>query len=88
MSEKLTFGEDHSEGAAKAWGWVTAQTWTGWNLDVIAVDSRNKSANRSVVLSASGYDSLSPSPSPSLAHLPPIICANCLRSVASMRFGT
>ena len=61
MSEKLTFGEDHSEGAAKAWGWVTSQTWTGWNLDVIAVDSRNKSA----MLSASGYDSLSPSPSPS-----------------------
>ena len=64
MSEKLTFGEDHSEGAAKAWGWVTAQTWTGWNLDVIAVDSRNKSANRSVVLSASGYDSLRLSTSP------------------------
>ena len=61
MSEKLTFGEDHSEGAAKAWGWVTSQTWTGWNLDVISVDSRNKSAT----LSASGYDSLSPSPSPS-----------------------
>ena len=50
MSEKLTFGEDLSDGAAKAWGWVTSQTWTGWNLDVIAVDSRNKSAT----LSASG----------------------------------
>lgn len=42
MAEKLTFGEDHSNGAALAWGWITAQSWPDWTLDVISVESANK----------------------------------------------
>ena len=32
---KLTFGDDGSIGASAAWGWVTAQKWPGWQVDVV-----------------------------------------------------
>lgn len=54
MVEKLTFGEDHSDGAALAWGWVTAQSWPGWMLEVISVEF----ANTKNETSSLGYDTL------------------------------
>jgi nucleotide-binding universal stress UspA family protein len=34
---RITFGDDGSAGADTAWGWVTAQRWPGWTVDVIRV---------------------------------------------------
>ena len=31
----LTFGDDGSIGATTAWGWLTAQRWPGWQVDVV-----------------------------------------------------
>ncbi len=31
----LTFGDDGSVGASAAWGWITAQKWPGWQVDVL-----------------------------------------------------
>ena len=36
-SGRITFGDDGSAGADTAWGWVTAQRWPGWTVDVIRV---------------------------------------------------
>lgn len=54
MSEKLTFGEDHSEGALVAWDWITSQAWPDWNLDIISVELAHKSTESSPL----GYDTL------------------------------
>ena len=32
---RVVFGDDHSTGADIAWGWLNAQEWSGWNLDVV-----------------------------------------------------
>jgi nucleotide-binding universal stress UspA family protein len=54
MSEKLTFGEDHSEGALVAWEWITSQSWPNWNLDIITVELSNRRTESSPL----GYDTL------------------------------
>ena len=33
----LTFGDDDSAGADTAWGWVTAQPWPDWQIEVVAI---------------------------------------------------
>jgi nucleotide-binding universal stress UspA family protein len=33
----LTFGDDGSAGADTAWGWVTAQPWPNWQVEVVAI---------------------------------------------------
>lgn len=33
----LTFGDDGSVGASAAWGWLTAQKWPGWQVNVVTV---------------------------------------------------
>lgn len=37
MMPTITFGDDGSPGADVAWGWITAQRWPGWTVDVITV---------------------------------------------------
>jgi nucleotide-binding universal stress UspA family protein len=54
MSEKLTFGEDHSEGALVAWDWITSQSWPHWNLEIISVEQSHKRTESSPL----GYDTL------------------------------
>jgi nucleotide-binding universal stress UspA family protein len=54
MSEKLTFGEDHSEGALVAWDWITSQSWPHWNLDIISIEQSHKRTESSPL----GYDTL------------------------------
>jgi nucleotide-binding universal stress UspA family protein len=54
MPEKLTFGEDHSEGALVAWDWITSQSWPHWNLDIISVEHYTKGTESSPL----GYDDL------------------------------
>lgn len=34
---RITFGDDLSPGADIAWGWISAQTWPGWSVDVVTV---------------------------------------------------
>lgn len=34
---RITFGDDLSAGADIAWGWISAQTWPGWTVDVVTV---------------------------------------------------
>lgn len=38
-TRRITFGDDHSTGADIAWGWICAQTWPGWTVDVVTVTS-------------------------------------------------
>lgn len=33
----IAFGDDLSAGADIAWGWISAQTWPGWTVDVVTV---------------------------------------------------
>jgi nucleotide-binding universal stress UspA family protein len=33
----VTFGDDGSVGASAAWGWLTAQKWPGWQVNVVTV---------------------------------------------------
>lgn len=33
--QRVVFGDDHSTGADIAWGWLNAQDWSGWKLDVV-----------------------------------------------------
>lgn len=54
VSEKLTFGEDHSEGALVAWDWITSQSWPDWNLDIISIELAHKRTESSTL----GYDTL------------------------------
>lgn len=37
MARRITFGDDHSPGADVAWGWISAQDWDGWSVDVVTV---------------------------------------------------
>lgn len=37
MTHRITFGDDLSAGADIAWGWICAQTWPGWTVDVVTV---------------------------------------------------
>jgi nucleotide-binding universal stress UspA family protein len=37
LQHRITFGDDHSPGADVAWGWICAQTWPGWTVDVVTV---------------------------------------------------
>ena len=37
MTQKLTFGDDHSSGSQTAWEWIVSQKWPDWKLDVITV---------------------------------------------------
>lgn len=34
-TQTVVFGDDHSNGADEAWGWVCAQTWAGWRAEVL-----------------------------------------------------
>ncbi|MFO7589586.1 MAG: universal stress protein [Acidimicrobiia bacterium] len=34
-AQTVVFGDDHSDGADEAWGWVCAQTWAGWRAEVL-----------------------------------------------------
>ncbi len=36
-TNRITFGDDLSAGADIAWGWISAQTWSGWKVDVVTV---------------------------------------------------
>lgn len=36
-TKRITFGDDRSPGADIAWGWIAAQVWPGWMLDVVTV---------------------------------------------------
>ena len=56
MHQKVTFGEDGSPGAVDAWTWLTAHAWSGWDLDVVAVEKPLKSTSDSPM----GYDHLHP----------------------------
>lgn len=38
----VTFGDDHTPGADLAWGWIVAQAWPGWSVDVITVAKPRK----------------------------------------------
>lgn len=38
-TRRITFGDDHSAGADVAWGWICAQTWPDWTVDVVTVTS-------------------------------------------------
>ena len=35
--KRIVFGDDHSPGADVAWGWLNAQDWSGWPVDVVSV---------------------------------------------------
>lgn len=37
MPQTLTFGDDRSPGSDVAWGWITAQRWPDWSVDVVRV---------------------------------------------------
>lgn len=37
LKKRITFGDDDSAGAEVAWGWLTAQNWPRWRIDVITV---------------------------------------------------
>ena len=37
LSPRITFGDDRSTGSDTAWGWITAQSWPGWSVDVVRV---------------------------------------------------
>jgi nucleotide-binding universal stress UspA family protein len=37
MTNRITFGDDLSAGADIAWGWISAQIWPGWTVDVVTV---------------------------------------------------
>ncbi|MEY3732653.1 MAG: hypothetical protein RL347_12 [Actinomycetota bacterium] len=39
MGRLLVLADDHSEGASIAWEWVRAQSWPGWNAEVVTVVS-------------------------------------------------
>jgi nucleotide-binding universal stress UspA family protein len=54
MAEKLTFGDDQSEGSTRAWEWINSQSWPQWDLDVITV----KEAIHKTDDSALGYEQL------------------------------
>lgn len=43
----LTFGDDGSLGASVAWGWVTAQKWPDWEIDVVTVTHPDRAASDS-----------------------------------------
>ena len=49
MHQKVTFGEDGSPGAVDAWTWLTAHTWSGWDLDVVAVKEPLKGTSDSML---------------------------------------
>ncbi len=34
---RIAFGDDGSPGSEAAWGWLIAQSWGGWGVDVISV---------------------------------------------------
>ena len=37
LNKRITFGDDDSSGAEMAWGWLVAQPWDGWQVDVVTV---------------------------------------------------
>lgn len=37
MPQTITFGDDRSPGSDVAWGWITAQHWPDWSVDVVRV---------------------------------------------------
>jgi nucleotide-binding universal stress UspA family protein len=37
--KRISFGDDGSAGADVAWGWLVAQSWPDWRVDVITVKS-------------------------------------------------
>ncbi|MDQ3991539.1 MAG: universal stress protein [Actinomycetota bacterium] len=38
MEKIVVFGDDGSSGADLAWGWIAAQRWPGWRVDVLRAD--------------------------------------------------
>lgn len=42
----LVFGDDGSMGASAAWGWITAQTWPEWRIDVVTVTHPERSTSQ------------------------------------------
>lgn len=38
MARRLTFGDDRSAGADTAWGWICAQEWPDWRIEVITIE--------------------------------------------------
>lgn len=37
MEKLLVFGDDGSQGADTAWGWICNQDWNGWRVEVVTV---------------------------------------------------
>ena len=37
LFKNITFGDDQSKSSDTAWGWICAQTWPDWTVDVISV---------------------------------------------------
>jgi nucleotide-binding universal stress UspA family protein len=66
MAEKLTFGDDHSLEATKAWEWITAQVWPQWILDVITVQEAGKKTEDSPL----GYEALQEWDPPQTRNIP------------------
>jgi hypothetical protein len=42
----MVFGDDGSLGASAAWGWITAQTWPEWRIDVMTVTHPERSTSQ------------------------------------------
>lgn len=40
MDAVLVMADDHSTGADLAWEWVSAQSWPGWRVDIVTVETR------------------------------------------------
>jgi nucleotide-binding universal stress UspA family protein len=54
VTNKVTFGDDHSEGSDAAWGWIVSQSWPDWVLDIITIEEDGSPTEDSPM----GYDAL------------------------------
>lgn len=41
LLKNITFGDDQSKSADTAWGWICAQSWPQWTVDVVTVKGFN-----------------------------------------------